>query len=34
MGLVRWLGQLLEGLHVKELGCDPVGSGKLFGELH
>lgn len=34
MGLVGWEVQLLEGLHVRELGCDPVGNGKLFDELH
>lgn len=31
---MRWLGQLLEGLHVREWECDPEGNGKLFDELH
>ena len=34
MRLVRWLGQLSEGLHAREWGCALEGNGKLFDELH
>lgn len=34
MWLVRWLGQLLESLHVRSGNVTLGGNGKLFDELH